>query len=165
METTSDNVKQQPSDHRNIEETTGPEKNSKDFSVAADIKTCPTSEGTSCVTSDTEVTSCVTSDTEVTSCVTSDTEVTSCVTSDTEVTSCLTSGAGVTSDWLTDQLLVKVARWSFLDDLNTAVTSLKLVPLDRYNQRYNEMKNKYGPHLVQVKVQTWDLSVVNDGTV
>lgn len=60
------------------------------------------------------------------------------------------SGAACTKEWLHSQLLTKIARWSFHENLETEVKSLRLVPLDKYNQRYHDMKSRYGPYLVEV---------------
>jgi tRNASer (uridine44-2'-O)-methyltransferase len=52
--------------------------------------------------------------------------------------------------WLSNVLLPKLVKWSEEDDLHTGVTSIRLVPLERYNQVYQEMKEKYGRKLVEV---------------
>lgn len=53
-------------------------------------------------------------------------------------------------EWLSNVLLVKLSRWAGEAGLNTDVTSLKLVSVDRYNQEYQRLKTKYGSHLVSV---------------
>lgn len=55
-----------------------------------------------------------------------------------------------THDWLANVLLTKLARWSAEDKLNTEITSLRLIPADKYNQEYQRLKAKYGPYLVSV---------------
>ncbi|KAI0223575.1 hypothetical protein LSAT2_025254, partial [Lamellibrachia satsuma] len=58
-------------------------------------------------------------------------------------------GLGCSPDWLRTTLLPRLARWSEEPKLNTAVTSLLLVPIDKYNERYQDMKARYGKHLVE----------------
>ena len=59
-------------------------------------------------------------------------------------------GLGCSPEWLRTTLLPKLAQWGEEPKLNTAVTSLKLVPIDKYNDKYQDMKVRYGRHLVQV---------------
>lgn len=53
-------------------------------------------------------------------------------------------------DWLKTTLLRKLVNWSSEKNLRTSVTSLRLVPVDRYNQLYNHLKEKYGKKFVAV---------------
>ncbi len=58
--------------------------------------------------------------------------------------------AGCTERWLQDCLLKKLINWSKQEELNTAVTSLKLIPVDVYNAKYQLLKAKYAEDLVKV---------------
>ncbi|XP_062589805.1 probable tRNA (uracil-O(2)-)-methyltransferase [Saccostrea cucullata] len=53
-------------------------------------------------------------------------------------------------DWLRTTLLTKLVNWSSEKNLRTSVTSLRLVPVDRYNQLYNSLKDKYGRKFVKI---------------
>jgi hypothetical protein len=55
-------------------------------------------------------------------------------------------------DWLKTTLLRKLVNWSSEKNLRTSVTSLRLVPVDRYNQLYNHLKEKYGKKFVAVSI-------------
>lgn len=55
-------------------------------------------------------------------------------------------------DWLRTTLLRKLVNWSSEKNLRTSVTSLRLVPVDKYNQQYNILKEKYGRKFVEVCV-------------
>ena len=57
---------------------------------------------------------------------------------------------GYTLPWLQYVLLRKIASWSGASKLNTAVTSLRLIQVERYNQLYQELKKKYGIPMVKV---------------
>lgn len=61
------------------------------------------------------------------------------------------SSGSYSTAWLSDILLSKLARWSEEKTLNTEVTSLRLVNIERYSQVYNELKLKYGKYFVQVQ--------------
>jgi len=60
------------------------------------------------------------------------------------------AGGSYSTTWLINVLLAKLARWSDQTHLNTEVTSLRLVGVERYGQVYNDLKNKYGKHFVEV---------------
>lgn len=53
-------------------------------------------------------------------------------------------------DWLRTNLLRKLVNWSSEKKLRTSITSLRLVPVDRYNQLYNTLKEKYGRKFVEI---------------
>ena len=55
-------------------------------------------------------------------------------------------------EWLQTTLLRKLVNWSSEKKLRTSVTSLRLVPVDRYNELYNTLKDKYGRKFVEVHV-------------
>ena len=55
-------------------------------------------------------------------------------------------------EWLQTTLLRKLVNWSSEKMLRTSVTSLRLVPVDRYNELYNTLKDKYGRKFVEVHV-------------
>ena len=57
---------------------------------------------------------------------------------------------GCSPEWLCSTLLPRLARWCEEPKLNVAVTSLRLVPVDKYNDRYQDMKARYGRRLVEV---------------
>ena len=73
---------------------------------------------------------------------------------------CTTNGVTVpTQEWLGSTLLPKVAQWceesdqKYLMDGQSPKSRQRgesLVPLGRYSQLYSELKEKYGPTLVQV---------------
>ena len=71
---------------------------------------------------------------------------------------CTTNGVTVpTHDWLVTVLLPKVSQWceESSSQLLTAGKSRRrdsIIPLSRYSQLYAELKEKYGPTLVQVHV-------------
>ncbi|XP_064618763.1 probable tRNA (uracil-O(2)-)-methyltransferase isoform X2 [Lineus longissimus] len=52
--------------------------------------------------------------------------------------------------WLSDVLLPKLVKWSEEDNLHLGSSSIALVSLERYNQVYQEMKEKYGKRLVEI---------------
>ena len=56
----------------------------------------------------------------------------------------------MTSDWLRGVLLPKLVNWSHISNLSTSVTSLQLVPVDKYKEVYSRLKTKYGRDLVEV---------------
>ncbi|XP_064612826.1 probable tRNA (uracil-O(2)-)-methyltransferase [Liolophura sinensis] len=62
----------------------------------------------------------------------------------------------VTTEWLRDVLLVKLCRWAELENLRTEVTSLKLVPVDKYALKYQHLKQKYGTELVKIWPESTD---------
>lgn len=70
----------------------------------------------------------------------------------TELETSLKPQSHVTTEWLRDVLLVKLCRWAELENLKTEVTSLKLVPVDKYAVKYQELKHKYGTQLVKVSI-------------
>nr|XP_022343515.1 probable tRNA (uracil-O(2)-)-methyltransferase [Crassostrea virginica] len=53
-------------------------------------------------------------------------------------------------EWLQTTLLRKLVNWSSEKKLRTSVTSLRLVPVDRYNELYNTLKDKYGRKFVEI---------------
>ena len=55
-------------------------------------------------------------------------------------------------EWLQTTLLRKLVNWSSEKKLRTSVTSLRLVPVDRYNELYSTLKDKYGRKFVEVHV-------------
>ena len=57
---------------------------------------------------------------------------------------------GVSEEWLQLVLLPRILRWCEQTNLDTDVKSLNLVPIDTYTLKYQELKQKYGPELVQV---------------
>ena len=61
---------------------------------------------------------------------------------------------GCSPEWLRSTLLPRLARWCEEPKLNIAVTSLRLVPVDKYNDRYQDMKARYGRRLVEVRSST-----------
>lgn len=52
--------------------------------------------------------------------------------------------------WITNIFLKKVQKWMNERERNAHVDSLSLVNLDRYNERYNSLKQKYGEEMVKV---------------
>lgn len=55
----------------------------------------------------------------------------------------------ITSKWLRTALLEKLVNWSEINQISTSVTSLQLVPVDRYKDTYTRLKNTYGRDLVK----------------
>ncbi|VDI70727.1 tRNASer (uridine44-2'-O)-methyltransferase [Mytilus galloprovincialis] len=54
-----------------------------------------------------------------------------------------------TFEWMTNTLLPKLCNWSAESKLKTSVTSLRLIPIEEYSQKYQDLKEKYGKHFVQ----------------
>lgn len=52
--------------------------------------------------------------------------------------------------WLTNVFMKKVQKWMNEREGNAHVESLSLVNLDKYNERYNLLKQKYGEEMVKV---------------
>lgn len=78
---------------------------------------------------------------------------------------CSTNGITAPShEWLSSALLPKVAQWSVESAKQLAASGEplgrrrkreSLIPLGRYSQLYAELKEKYGPTLVQVHVYVY----------
>ena len=59
-----------------------------------------------------------------------------------------------TSEWLNSILLPKVVQWAEESGrglVSTATRRQSLVPLDKYSSLYRDMRDKYGPPLIQVR--------------
>lgn len=56
----------------------------------------------------------------------------------------------LTQQWLQNTLTPKLVCWTDEKQLNTTITSLRLVGIDHYSQLYATLKDKYGPDLVKV---------------
>lgn len=52
--------------------------------------------------------------------------------------------------WLSDTLLRKVVSWSQEKCLDTNIKSLRLVNMGCYIEKYNELKERYSKHLIEV---------------
>ena len=59
----------------------------------------------------------------------------------------------VTSDWLKEVLIPKLVNWCQVENLTTETKSLKLVSVDAYALKYQYLKEKHGPRLIEVSVQ------------
>ena len=55
-------------------------------------------------------------------------------------------------DWMVNTLLPKLCNWSTEVKLKTSVTSLRLIPIEDYSQKYRYLKEKYGKQFVEVQV-------------
>ena len=55
-------------------------------------------------------------------------------------------------DWMVNTLLPKLCNWSTEAKLKTSVTSLRLIPIEDYSQKYRYLKEKYGKQFVEVQV-------------
>ena len=54
--------------------------------------------------------------------------------------------------WMVNTLLPKLCNWSTEAKLKTSVTSLRLIPIEDYSQKYRYLKEKYGKQFVEVQV-------------
>ena len=60
-------------------------------------------------------------------------------------------GSSCSGKWLLEQLLPKIVKWSETEEGGPSASSLRLVPIDRYNALYQRMKVKYGAPMVEVR--------------
>lgn len=90
---------------------------------------------------------------------------------DNEITTKIMPRLSASSDWIKFILLPKLIKWA--EEANSADTfqhsnngSLKLIPVDRYNELYLHWKEKYGKSLVEVNipVQLYNCSVDQQST-
>ena len=58
---------------------------------------------------------------------------------------------GVAKAWLKRWLIHHIVKWCKADYLDTNVSSLKLMGVDVYSAKYQQLKVKYGPKLVEVR--------------
>ena len=61
----------------------------------------------------------------------------------------------VTDTWLRESLAPKIVNWSQVENLKTETKSLKLVPVDAYALKYQYLKDKHGPRLIEVRMFTY----------
>lgn len=59
-----------------------------------------------------------------------------------------------TSEWLYSMLLPKVVQWSEESQSGEVSRRESLVPLAKYCSLYEHLKEKYGPPLIQVNINT-----------
>ena len=63
------------------------------------------------------------------------------------------SSLGCSDQWLSSTLLPKLVSWGEVSDVNTEVTTLRLVAVDRYNSVYQTLKDRYAKTLVDVSLK------------
>ena len=62
-------------------------------------------------------------------------------------------------DWMVNTLLPKLCNWSTEAKLKTSVTSLRLIPIEDYSQKYRYLKEKYGKQFVEVQIILINISI------
>ena len=67
---------------------------------------------------------------------------------------CVSETANCSIQWLSEILLMKLARWSEEKKLNTDILSLRLVGVQQYSTVYERLKEKYGRYFCEVRTKS-----------